>query len=232
MSSSDSLALDNEVAWQSLLGTEEILLRSQLLFDVVFAADLSSLHKYALAVVPNQRCLADDTCARLLEFVDAGGRALVTGNSGNRDEHLRLRLASPLTSLRENPRAVWLDGCPEAVVPVADHALKVPRPAGLDQVVQAVSSLLGDRRPIRVSAPEEVFVEGYRLPNGRRTFHFVNYASDRLVEGATATVSPPATGATWHTPEETAALDVSLTEGGKAVCLPNWQTYGVLVLEA
>lgn len=229
--SSDSLLLDWTTARTSLAGMEEILLRGQFLFEVTPAWRLSELDRDDLLIVANQRCLSEETCACILEFVERGGGVLLTGEPGRYDEHMRERPGSPFAALEHHPRAVWLQGAPEAAPVPAGDTLKVPRPAGFTQVVESLGSLLGSRRPVVVSAPEEVFLEGYRLPDGRRTLHFVHYTNHRLVEGVSVRTAEPFSRALWYSPEEREPVFLVAGREVTRVTLPEWQTYGVLVLE-
>lgn len=76
------------------------LLKAQVPFDIVTGQwTLDELRRYAWLVLPHAACLSDAEASLLRDYVAAGGRLAVTGETGTRDEWCRPRTTNALAGV-------------------------------------------------------------------------------------------------------------------------------------
>ncbi|MFW6157932.1 MAG: beta-galactosidase [Planctomycetota bacterium] len=75
------------------------LLAGHLPFDLVTALDEEAFDRYAVLVLPNVECLSDAECRGLMDYVAAGGGAVLTGLTSSYDEWRRRRPAPGLEEM-------------------------------------------------------------------------------------------------------------------------------------
>lgn len=228
----------SEQSYRAIVGAEEILLRNHVpygLLPTVAGRELSPPDDCEVLLVNDQRCLSDGQVDALLRFAKAGGRLIVTGESGLYDEHYAQRKTWPFDQLRESKGVV----CRREVDPLPSieggWTIKVgaPRDGG--------RRLLGDLASvwtpaIRVTAPPVVFAEVKRSPTGA-TVHLINYASEPVAEGVRLELGEawPAIGScTFAAPmegREPAAMPISTpVSGRRSITLPAFVDYAAIEL--
>ena len=167
-----------------LSGFADVLDREHILYDVVIFGhpDLWSdeglaerLASYDVAILPDVDCLSGEQVEILQAFVASGGRLLVTGDTGARDEGFVVQNASRTASLLGHPNVVRLDGTPGRSLYRSSDA---GRSAERQPIASRVRALLGDDLVLRTSAPDTVCINAYTTGSGLYTVHLLNLGYD------------------------------------------------------
>jgi len=88
-----SLSFDGYYAAQMASDMEQVLQEDHVPFDILAASQLDRLSKYALLVIPGMRWMRDCEGAAISKWVKAGGRLLLVGEVGIRNELNQVRSA-------------------------------------------------------------------------------------------------------------------------------------------
>ena len=88
-----SLSFDGYYAAQMASDIEQILQEDHVPFDILAASQLDRLSKYALLIIPCMRWMRDSEGAAIAKWVKAGGRLLLVGEVGIRNEFNQVRSA-------------------------------------------------------------------------------------------------------------------------------------------
>ena len=190
-------------ARDGVTAAEEIFLRGRVPFGYLIARGAEMPEVPAgceTLVVADQRWLSDAQVDGLARWARAGGRLVVTGESGLWDESGAQRFENPLRSaLAGLPGVVWRDA-PDKVGGTLGWKYRVKPPADGGKALLADLAKAGWKAPVRFEGlPPHVFAEYKRLPSGALAVHLVNYdpahpvagAKIALPQGAAATAEEP-----------------------------------------
>ena len=185
----------SEEAYRAILSAEEILLRNHVPYGLLptnAMSDLKVPRDCKIVLVCHQTCLSDGQLAALVRFADRGGRLIVTGESGEYDERYRQRRINPLKSLDGRDGVIRRPEIDDVRILGSGWTIKVasPKDAGR-RLVEDIASLW--RPAIRIEAPETVFAEIKRGPDGF-SVHFLNYAPGPVGKGVRMHVRGDALG--------------------------------------
>ena len=211
---------------------------------------LKELLRYRVLVAPSVRNLSGPHADLLREYIAAGGRLVVLGELGERNERNRKRTPSLLAELLEEPHLAGSitrfgrDYFPPSRLPEAGVRQK-KRTEFFDRVRKLVGQpLVTFDEPGRL---RKLWVKSWRHADGFISAHFVNYAItyDPKTDPTRAMLTPtassrltlklppgvPAEEAAWLVPgAPPKPLEVQAIQGGGVVTLPAVQVYGVLVM--
>jgi hypothetical protein len=88
-----SLACDSYYPAQTSSAVEQVLQEEHVPFDILAESQLDRLTRYTLLVIPGMRWMRDDEGAAIARWVRAGGRLLLVGEVGIRNELNQVRSA-------------------------------------------------------------------------------------------------------------------------------------------
>lgn len=152
----------------TILGAWLLLTENHVPFRFVFDNELEQgdLDDYAVLLAPNVACLSDEMAGRLAQFVDRGGRLVVTGKTGAYDEWGERR---PANALEGMDGVVRLDGTP------CLKWLRTREEGALRAVLEAVST---PEAPLVVDGPRSLAVNASWAP-GREALwvHMLNVSA-------------------------------------------------------
>ena len=94
-----SLSFDGGANGAAQLAFENLLIESNVPFDIVYAQHLDDLARYRCIVLAGCECLSDDIVRKLERYVTAGGGLLALSAAGRRDEWRRVRPQPAIASL-------------------------------------------------------------------------------------------------------------------------------------
>ncbi len=189
------------------------LLAAHVPFDVVVDTGLTldHLRPYRWLILAGVECLSDSQAALLRDFVDGGGRILLTGNAGWADEWAQPRQTNAL------------DGLPAVSIETAAGK------KGGRQLVEALEGLPS----LNSNAPPQVMVE-VRGGTGLMTLTLVNFGSKpvrdltfelRWPEGQTVSA------VRWTTPDGgDGPLEYGLEDGLLSLSVPELSTVGLVIV--
>ena len=153
-------------------------------YDLLFDGDIGRIGRYRLLIIAGQECLSDKTVSTIREFILGGGKVFVTGDSGACDQYGLARENNPLVDMADgrsvifNKNAGMAEAMKEASKWIYTSAVALPKDA--NAVLRAVRKMLDNRDiPFSVSAPQGVFANWTKLPDGRNVLHLVNYANEK-----------------------------------------------------
>ena len=234
--SAESVMFSRE-AQEAIVGAEEILLRHHIPFGLLPADTKQPLkipEDCEVLLVANQTCLSGRQLAALVRYANGGGRLVVTGNTGDYDEHYRERRENPLAVLDSRSGVVRREEIDNVSVRGCGWTIKVAAPNENDpKLVSDIESLW--KPVIRVEAPETVFTEIKRGADGF-TIHFLNYASGTVPEGSRIIlhgVAADSVQCRFDTPmedQERRAISVAADAEGQTCSLPEFADYAVVDL--
>ena len=187
--------LFSEPTHQGVAAAEEIFLRNRVPYgymvsypDEVFKVPEGT----EVIVVPGLVSLSDAQMSALVEWAKAGGRLVVTGDSGRYDDWNAQRFENEfLPRLKGLPSVVFRKKAD--VIPGAKLAwsYSVPPPPDGGKALMADLESTGWRAPVRFEGlPPCVFAEYRRMSGGRLAVHLLNYDSAHPVKGAKMQTSP------------------------------------------
>lgn len=226
-------------AHEALLVAEEILLRNHVPYGLLPTSAAAAFEVPAgcqVILACDQTCLSDAELAALARFVDAGGRVVITGQSGDYDERYRARRANPLAALAGHDGVVRRAEADPGRVRSGGWTIKVDAPKDRGRRLMADLAAVWSA-PIRVEAPETVFAE-IKHGGGAFTVHLLNYATEPVPAGCRIELRGKGLdpqGCTFAAPMEGAAratLAASGDSGTRAVRLPAFSDYAVVELPA
>lgn len=154
-------------------------------WDVLLAEDmdLQRLSDFSVVVLPSVSVLTDEQAAALRQYVDNGGRLIVTGDTGSRDGpsgYLLPRATGALTDLVSNPNVHMTPERPAS-------AYWASSGSGAEQL-DALLDFPTHVPPVTTDAPETVSVDlGCAYEDGAHelTLDLVNYALDPQTDAVT-----------------------------------------------
>ena len=179
----------SEATHQGVAAAEEIFLRNRVPYGYLLSTPDDPLTVPAgteVVVVPGVTMLSDAQVDALVAYAKAGGKLVVTGDSGRYDDWNAQR--------RENPLLPRLKGLANVVcraqadrLPRAILAWRntVDAPADGGRALMDDLARVGWRAPVDFeNLPPHVFAEYRRLAPGKLAVHLVNYRPETPVAGA------------------------------------------------
>ena len=212
---------------------------------------LKGLLRYRVLVAPSVRNLSGPHAEILRAYLRAGGRLVVLGELGERNERNRQRTPSVLDELLGEPDVAGSitrfapDYFPHSRLPEVGGMRLKKRTEFFDRVRKLVGQpLVTFDEPGRL---RKLWVKSWQHVDGFVSAHFVNYdiTYDPKTDPALATLTPtapsrlalklppgvPAEEAAWLVPgAPPKALEVQAIQGAGVVTIPAVQVYGVLVI--
>ena len=89
----NSMHCDTYYSVQTATAVEQVLQEDKVQFDILAASQLDRLPKYAVLIIPGMRWISDAEAASIAAWVTSGGRLLLVGEVGIRNEHNQKRSA-------------------------------------------------------------------------------------------------------------------------------------------
>jgi len=220
----------SERASKAFIGVEEILLRNHVPFGplVARAGDAPAIPPDCeVLVVADQLCLSDAWIEALAAWAKAGGRLVVTGDSGAYDERNRQRFANPLVAKLKGVATASYRAEPDKVeVKNLSWTYKVDPPADGGKALMDDFARTGWKPAVAVeNAPPRVLTEMKKTADGYLV-HLLNYDPARPVSGVKIRC-PAAHALTWSTPFEKAVQGPRPAKDG-AYELPTFAQYAVI----
>jgi hypothetical protein len=174
----DSFSFEKSEVHKAFESMIHILSRNSVPFRIVFDGDVEKLTGCKLIIVPNQIAMTRKLTDKVKNFVRKGGSLLLTGRSGDFDEHVLLQEENLFGEVLASPRVRRLVPAPELDVEQHQGAwykrvVRQAPKAGL--VLSAINELLGVDRIFKMKAPDGVVAEPRLLPYGKVVVHFINY---------------------------------------------------------
>jgi hypothetical protein len=227
----------SEQSYLAVLGAEEILLRNHVpygLLPVGAARPLAIPSDCEVLIVCDQRCLNDACIDSLIQFAQRGGRIVITGKTGEYDEHYRQR---PSNILKKG-----VDGYINVVtrsdnypVKIKDKGWTIRIAAPADGGRPLMDDLTGIWSPaVLIQAPSTVFAEVKRDKNVYY-IHFLNYSGEPVAKGIRigfSAIGKDHTESTFSAPMENLhVIQVKLKETGsglKMIDLPPFSEYATV----
>lgn len=221
LESFDTLAYTRIEPHHSLVTVYQMLLVSNIPFDVLTLDRLAAIAKYKAVILPNVKLLGDKHVETLLDYVRGGGKLLTTEQTGAFDACFRKRTASPLQPGRLGEGEV-------RHVPKLEHPIPFsykpedwyidPRLWGLPknhrQFIGQVRDLLGDRAVLEVKAPFGCVSGLFRNKSGF-ILHLLNYHDGRTLSNIVVRLrlDPPIRSIILMSPEEGCGQPVRFHRG-------------------
>lgn len=232
-----SLVYDTNAVNDALHATEEALIQSGFVWDVLFGEDLSQLDHYAVLIVAAQTHLSDVECDAIHRFAARGGGIVVIGENGIRDEWGRARSRSNLLD-PTGQHVVRVEEEPPKVDHAPDHSVRVSlTPTWKDAVAGAVQRAAGGHTSVRLVGDAWVSLNAYATNSGELAIHLVNYATPKLTTHLCVELCAPSHAdpqAQLLTPERpTQALGVMRRghEGSLvSIPIPAFSSYAVILV--
>lgn len=230
----------SQASYEAVLSTEEILLRHHIPYGLLLtAADVPLVipDDCEVLLVPDVRCLADAQIDALVSFARKGGRMIASGQSGRYNADYRQRPDNPLAkTVAGLDNVVRRDGIDTAPVKSSWWRMQVGAPVdGGKRLLADLGKLWSP--PVRIKAPESVFVEVTRDQNALY-IHLLNYnlkvpASNVRVEFATDKVTlGECTVAVPMEKRSAAPVLTSVSEPGwRVIQVPTFAEYAVVSAE-
>jgi hypothetical protein len=242
---------------EQIYGASQILVDAHIPFDILFTGDgnvlpdtitLNDLKKYKVIYLPDTIGLSNRQVNVLKDYVNQGGKLLITGACGMYDEMKNNRPSSPFDSLHSNPNVtyiqwesnVWADW-----IPYSDYkATKDPNMR--NQIFNAIKNLLGGNLILETNASSTVGINtSFQPDNNRLLVNFVNY--DYHIENDTVTeqdniyikIKKPegfnasTAESVWFSPDvglEPMPLKYSISGDYIEFTLPKLQTYSIALI--
>jgi hypothetical protein len=180
-----------------IYGASQILSDAHIPFNMLFTGDgnvfpdtltVEDLKKYKLIYLPHICGLSDRQVNILKDYLNQGGKLLITGGCGLFDEMRNMRPSGPFDSLHSNPNVMyiqWESDVWEDWIPYSDY--KATRnPDMRNQIFNAIKNLLGGNLILETNASSTVGINtSFQPENNRLLVNFVNY--DYHIENDTVT---------------------------------------------
>jgi hypothetical protein len=180
-----------------MYGASQILVDAHVPFEIVFTGDgnvlpdtltVNDLRKYKVVYLPHVLGLSDRQVNILKDYLNQGGKLLITGGCGLWDEMKNLRPSSPFDRLHghENVTYIkWENDVWEDWIPYSDY--KATRnPDMRNTIFNAIKNLLGGNLIMETNASSKVCINtSFQPENNRLLVNFVNY--DYHIENDTVT---------------------------------------------
>lgn len=195
---------------------EQLLYQSRIPFAVVSGRFPGDLKRYRVVALAGVDLISDRLVALLREYVAGGGRVLIAGAAGgfDGDYHRRETRLATLLGAVEAPEVQLSD----------DAALPVNRA----DLLAALKRAMGRPYQVEVTGPDTLAMAVYRLKDGTRTVHLVNYHPARPARNIVVRVDGgQARKATLIEPGRSAALGIR----GTAIRVGRVARYAVVVIE-
>ena len=177
----------SQTAHEALCAAEEILTRRQVPWGYLVSRPGRPLDVPAgteVVVVANQVALSSEQVDALVRWADAGGKLVVTGDSGRYNAFNGQRLTNPLLPRLAGRPNTALRAEPDAVAPATlGWSNKVGAPKDHGRALLDDLAKTGFRPPFEIAnCPETVACDVRRQGDGF-VFHFVNYDPAHPVKG-------------------------------------------------
>jgi hypothetical protein len=237
-----------------MLALERILQAAHIPYAKVLDSQLDRLKDYALVVLPEVRCLSQAERRALQAYVAGGGRLLLTGGTGAKDEYAHDFMHNPLRRMlgvQETGRVVkvgrgcvlWLEDMrrdmlfPEIYEKDPHGCMRHPN-YSMDSIhgyslsphwepcAVAIRELLGEENDLmRVDAPSDTLSSLRRLSNGKTSVHLLRYAeAPEAAEVRVSILAPRARKAVRLSPYDLKPRTVALQREGKRACFSDRMT--------
>ena len=179
----DSFTMGGHEVYMASSGMVLSLIAANIPYKYIMEEDMSKLDDFTVIVLSNQMCLSNETCKKIMDFVERGGKLYLSGHSGEYDENFLLRSENAFAGVIGTSNVVCLpdipESCPEA--PVSDlenrewFGTKITLPKKYNEVAVEIKRLLGEDDFITVKAPPSVVVTPRILPDNLLALHALNY---------------------------------------------------------
>jgi hypothetical protein len=83
------------------LQMEQVLIQDKIPFDILYEEQIDRLHRYRAVILAGQECVSAAQADRLLQYAQAGGTVVFTGNTASYNQWREVRGHNPLLSLIE-----------------------------------------------------------------------------------------------------------------------------------
>lgn len=237
----ETLAFDRIGAHQSRAAVCQTLLAGNADFDVLTLDRLDEAARYRLLVLPNVRLLSDAHVARLLDYVRAGGRLLLTEETALCDAGFRRRAVSPLAEqagrlgegeIRHVARLTYPRRFSYRPEDWRIDPRLWGRPAEHALILRHVRELLAPKPVLEVRAPFGC-VSTLQADRHALVLHLLNYDVRKPLHGIAVRLQPPrpVQRLQFFSPEEGHAADIQFrrVRGGVSFTVPALARYRVYV---
>lgn len=178
----------SEATHQGIAAAEEIFLRNHVPYGYLAAypgEPIAVPKETEVIVVPGLVALSDAQIDFLAGWAKAGGKLVVTGDSGRYDDWNAQRRENPLLPRLKGLSNVVLRDSPDLIAGANldwNYTVDPPKDGGRGLVADLERS--GWRPLVRFEGlPPSVFAEYRRLGNGKVAVHLVNYVPEKRVDG-------------------------------------------------
>jgi hypothetical protein len=221
---------------------EQVLIQYKVPFELLFDEQMDRIGNYKAVILAGQECVSYDQQRTLLDYVRGGGTLVVTGNTGERDQHRLQKGANLLVPTRREGlgRIVYI---PEIIPAVAVQPTAHMTPAqwvlpkNHAEIYRAIVAAMPAELSIVTDAPLTTVMELLVRQKSRETIaHFIRF------DGKT---SPPAFAADvkslFDTPvksvrcysaeaDDPAELNFQESNGRVKFTVPATQVYAMVVM--
>ncbi|HBE01132.1 MAG TPA: hypothetical protein DC049_01460 [Spirochaetia bacterium] len=166
----------SRLSCRAVMTTEEILLRSHIPFNLIAAsagADLKIPENCELLIIAEQYCLSDNQNKQIENWINAGGKLLITSKSGSCNENFRERRFFFSEILHKNSNVIIFHPVPNENNIIDDWTIKIRRPDNITEFASLVKSMIN--LPYSITAPESVMVNVKTSSSNNYFMHFLNY---------------------------------------------------------
>ena len=195
-----AMAYDFSNSYQAFVNANQLLLQEHIPYDILFSQDIDRLGNYGALLVCSQSCLSGREIEALKAFVKAGGKLIVTGETGLRDEFNRERVDYPFGDitgaglfggeLREvyeasygSGRIIFFPDAPELTAGRNIPSTVEPYLTSEDdRLTESVRGAIEENLPLKTDAPRSVVITQFVTADGGNITHLLNYDNSRMVD--------------------------------------------------
>lgn len=222
----------SDTNWRGVMSAEEILLRRHMPYRILVsrAGEPAAIPEGCDTVlVADQKCLSDMEIAALKNWMEKGGKLVVTGSSGDSDELNRQRWLNPFAGLPSRPNLRYRPESDSCAVSAGKWVYRIAAPEDGGRRLAGDLAAVGFTQKIAIKdVPERVLVEMKKTAGGLAV-HMLDYDPKQSVEGAGLSVGGY-TKAVFRAPFSGQEAELEVRDG--IVRLPPFLEYALVELSS
>ena len=211
-----------QAAYQKFLTIQQMLIQKHFPFDILFTEQGDKIFNYSTLIIPDTEYLSPDEKGMIKSFLDKGGKLMLIGNGdiefSQRPERISIYL----------PRADWTGA-------IGDYTTYISLPPDASEFAGELEKLIGKDWVFKLYAPDTLVCEFRRAASGEYLLHLLNYKNTEKLNGTTVEFNFDCLKlkncVDFLNPDIQGKKVLTASVSENIYNIPEFQTYGVLILE-
>lgn len=224
----ESLNFAGADATRSLTSMQHILFRNNISYKIITEHKIKDIRNFNLIIIPDAVCLSKKMADKIIDFVNSGGKAIITGRSGNCNENFIHNDKNFFEDILVSENVAFWPDAPEKEVEAnknwPHHVHRLGKNSA--KIISTIKKILGKDSLIEIEAPDGVFVESRILPDRRIVIHLLNY-NKFLIPSVTLRL-PQKMFAGMKFVDFSLDKDLTVDQSGQNIEIKNLKTHAML----